>query len=84
MSDPAIEAARRTLAAWGESETETESAATALTAAREALAPIRELHKPAMDTRTELHPEPGCECGNGADWRDCPTARLCYTTEELQ
>ncbi|MGB3602743.1 MAG: hypothetical protein WBA38_04225 [Gordonia sp. (in: high G+C Gram-positive bacteria)] len=119
-TDPAIEAARRTLAAWGEPETNTESAATALTAAREALAPIRKLHRKVgifdstdyCDDDTSEHesqhhfeaingemvcdhlPPYGWTCAECAEiasgddddppaW-PCDTAKLIYTTEELQ
>ena len=59
-------------------------------AAREALAPIRELHKPGTEAGYE--DEPYCEtCGHydglSADFTHqpwpCDTARLIYTTEEL-
>ena len=79
MSDPAVEAVKR-----ADSDGWLRPAEYAEEAAREALAPIRELHKPQMDTRSALHPEPACSCGTGSDWRDCPTAQQVYTTEELE
>ncbi|MGB3707622.1 hypothetical protein [Gordonia sp. (in: high G+C Gram-positive bacteria)] len=63
--------------------------------AREALAPIRELHKPMTADERESRwlswwrDDDGdiCrECTSSwavAQW-PCPTAKLCYTTEELQ
>ena len=79
MSDPAIEAAQRADemcddGAWIDGGREL-----SVTAAREALAPIRELHKPSGDD---------CQCCTHCIeceqlW-PCGTARLIYTTEELQ
>lgn len=53
-----------------------------VTAAREALAPIRALHKPSVD---ECHCCRHCvECGDiGTGW-PCDTARLIYTSSELE
>lgn len=91
MSDLAIEAADRSLAdipAWDIEAYDWERIA--VSAAREALAPIRELHKPGTDAGFE--DEPYCEtCGHydglSADFIHqpwpCGTARLIYTTEEL-
>lgn len=57
---------------------------TVVAAAREALAPIRELHKPVLRYRTGLMEDgfyTSCDHCDG-DW-PCDTARLIYTSEEL-
>ena len=71
MSDPAIEAAHRAGGGW--------YSAREMEAAREALKPIRELHRVE---RGEYEDECYCvECGN--HW-PCATAKLIYSSEELE
>lgn len=110
-TDPAIEAARRAESEsqwWKFPDAMPWDSDHAEDAAREALAPIRELHKPAIriadwssgvrfvDRCPTCHGKAGVhECGCWADsdadvWCQscgtawpCPTAKLCYTTEEL-
>lgn len=83
MSDPAIEAADRSLAdkpAWDIEAYDWERVA--ITAAREALAPIRDLHQPARDGAWTV-----CfHCSLGASFVPwpCATAVLVYTTDELE
>lgn len=83
MSDPAADAVVRAEAAWVTSGPMRDLA---LAAAREALAPIRALHKPG--TEAGYGDEPYCEtCGHydglSADFTHqpwpCDTARLIYT-----
>lgn len=82
-SDPAVEAAQRAWAAMAQDMPWTDGGECEelVTAAREALAPIRELHQP--------HDGPwGRDCGtcyasSGVEW-PCPTARLIYTDDELE
>lgn len=85
MSDPAIDAAFR---AWGRDGLPT---TTVVNAAREALAPLRELHYPVSNCRCCSDHRPLCaHCGglrghpaaSNAHW-PCPTARLIYAKEEL-
>ncbi len=115
MSDPAVEAARRVLDEWVNDTWNASRDFVAEAAAREALAPLRELHKPVQAVHSWGEPErlvPRCpEClgragvhpcgcwadvdiqfacstcryrsGRHEDW-PCPTAKLIYTTEELQ
>lgn len=90
MSDPAIEAAQR---AWHAEDDGPHDgfvrAGRLVVAAREALKPIRELHKTSWDNcinaccsgadckhRTRI-------CGHCWDQWPCDTAKLIYTTEEL-
>lgn len=75
MTDPAVEAAQRACSCAGT----VHSSRCLAAAAREALKPIRELHKPE-------HGNCNCcidcaECGQG--W-PCDTAKLIYPTEELE
>ena len=93
MSDPAVEAARRawagsTVAPYPESIYATQLMESA---AREALTPIRELHKPtvAYGFAGEVD-DTYCESCAKEVYGDlmyqqwpCATARLVYTTEEL-
>ncbi|QWY82049.1 hypothetical protein SEA_MARSHA_65 [Mycobacterium phage Marsha] len=77
MSDPAVEAAQRALAKF--SGTNMYPRSLAPIAAREALKLVRELHRPSGD-------ECACcidclECGQL--W-PCDTARVAYTSEELE
>lgn len=75
MSDPAIEAAQRALVA---TRGHGNSTICEIAAAREALKPIRELHTP----KAALFAGVACaECRN--EW-PCDTAKLIYTTEELE
>ena len=79
--DPAVEAAervrRRYLAGPGKPWS---TQAVAEDAAREALAPIRELHKPTSNG-TPRHPEPYC-VGCADEW-PCQTAKLIYSSSEV-
>ena len=96
MTDPAILAAQRARAKVADGMCTASTERHRITAAREALAPIRALH---VRTKNVGHcqnsdcpcfePEWVCSCG---EWhRDyehqtwpCPTARACYSTEELE
>lgn len=79
MSDPAVEAARRAFdKLWpdqGDFEFNFDSSTReyAVDAAREALAPLRELHRRDGDY---------CWTCDHTDW-PCPTARLVYSADEL-
>lgn len=75
MSDPAIEAADRAEAKWTKSGPYRDLVADA---ARGALAPIRELHKPVGSRVAKA--DLCVECS--VHW-PCATAKLCYTSEEL-
>lgn len=81
MSDPAADAAllalvRMTGKAWNRGQ--------ALeTAARESLAPIRELHKRAYLNDNPYEPAKW-DCDECETPWPCDTARLCYTTDELK
>lgn len=82
MTDPAVEAAQR--AVWqmtSGAQSSVDVRVAARVAAREALKPIREVHRPTGW---------GGECvvcfdseGRGRQW-PCDTAKLIYTTEELE
>ena len=75
MTDPAVEAAQR---AWDGDRRY--HAYGYVVAAREALAPLRELHKLTTD---ELYGRPGLICDDcDHDW-PCPTAKLIYREDEL-
>lgn len=83
MSDPAIEAAQRAL------ESHTGGVLQMADIAREALKPIRELHKPlfveaqdATGTDAELCDVCRNERGYRVEW-PCETAKLIYSAEEL-
>lgn len=76
MSDPAAAAARRALVT---NRGHGNSTACEIDSAREALKPIRELHKQAYRVDS---PEGMCCTHDGHRW-PCPTARLVYSTEEL-
>lgn len=87
-TDPAIGAAQRAWAAgavpWDKGGSEE---AAAVAAAREALDPIRALHRPTCELGGDKCPHlPGCTlsvCANcGDDW-PCVTALVCYSSEEL-
>ncbi|WP_448222421.1 hypothetical protein [Gordonia iterans] len=94
MTDPAADAARRAWLARGATEQEREDSVAdddcvstfANEFAREALAPIRELHTPVRVYMTLLgEPVWRWECGECDDrpW-PCDTARLIYTSSELE
>lgn len=76
MSDPSLEAAQRARA----HRIETRPTNDEINAAREALKPIRELHQPSTDG----YCCEGCidHHGNTQPW-PCETARLVYSSEEL-
>ena len=85
--DPAVQAAQRAFARIENDELTyaPERAKDMIAAAREALAPIREMHRPfqrvdypGADGRTVCN-----HCLGPTDW-PCLTARLCYTTDELE
>lgn len=78
MNDPAVEAAQR---AWSHGK-ERLVVAFAATAAREALAPLRELHQ-----KTHMYFSWGRDdklmCGECGDAWPCATAKLIYREDEL-
>lgn len=78
MSDPAIEAARRTLDRWTTDGWNASRDFCAEAAAREALAPLRELHQ----RKDGICIECWWSDGTPRDW-PCSTARLIYPSEEL-
>lgn len=82
--DPAIEAAQRAMRNWPGRRVNQDELATA---AREALKPIRELHKPITEPIWWHADEPGeytrCSCqGLFGRW-PCETAKLIYSSEEV-
>ncbi|AKJ72645.1 hypothetical protein PP301_gp077 [Gordonia phage GMA2] len=84
-TDPAVEAAQRALPPYGPAVVHERDLKTGIAAIREALAPIRELHKPFH----HYSPNADYACVNCSDdqgdpepW-PCPTAQLIYTSEEL-
>lgn len=94
MTDPAVDAAQRVCAEkallndlpYGVNAAEAEIA---VLATREALAPLRELHRP-VGTRVRSAPsfesriEKSCAtCDAGFEPWPCATARLIYPSEEL-
>lgn len=74
MSDPAVEAAQRVMDKVAHRSGHVQRVA----AAREALKPIRELHMPEPYAQG---PDYCAECDH--QW-PCGTAKLIYTTEELE
>lgn len=83
VSDPAVEAAQRAWHAQGVWRNLLASqpcpSPREIAAAREALTPIRELHRPARFEACDTGPFcPVCDIG----W-PCATAKLIYTSEEL-
>ena len=75
MTDPAVEAANR---AWA-GHTHPLAQDVAEQAAREALAPLRELHKLTRDE----YGRPGLICDD-CEWAwPCPSAKLIYREDEL-
>lgn len=86
MSDPAVEAARRAMKRDPHGGVSLyDIAEIRVNTAREALASIRELHRPfqrvdypGADGRTVCN-----HCLGPTDW-PCLTARLCYTADELE
>ena len=88
--DPAVEAARRV---WARDHIGPVLAPSEAMedAAREALKPIRELHKPARICPSLDHTNfdmtcPACEsvCDQCSTEWPCDTAHRCYSTEELE
>ncbi|AIK67662.1 hypothetical protein VC69_gp047 [Mycobacterium phage Inventum] len=77
MSDPAIEAVERSLPY--EYEADEVMADVAVRVAREVLKPIRELHHPIDE-----HGDSVEECSECRHRWPCDTAKLIYTSEELQ
>lgn len=73
MSDPAVDAAQRATQPHG-IPWAVGPGRYALHGAREALAPIRELHRP----------DDSAVCAECDMWWPCSTARLVYTTDELK
>lgn len=82
MSDPAVEAAQRAEhPAWAFVDPPGAAKDIAERAAREALTPIRELHKCGLTDNPYYPNDTECvECQE--DW-PCATARLVYAEEEL-
>ncbi len=82
MSDPAIEAAQRAWS-WRYGPEAPHYDSLVVDAAREALKPIRDLHKRqaswSFRLQETLHLCAECD----ENW-PCPTARLVYSTEELE
>ncbi|ACI06458.1 hypothetical protein GUMBALL_84 [Mycobacterium phage Gumball] len=74
MNDPVAEAAQRAMRKVHDYPRPNHDL---IVAAREALKPIRELHYPEPDDRAPFCPE--CL----VEW-PCDTAKLVYTTEELE
>ncbi|KLO31900.1 hypothetical protein ABW16_01845 [Mycolicibacter heraklionensis] len=78
MSDPAVEAARR---AW--KGRQIPMPPDLIVAAREALTPIRELHRPFTRDYLGGDGRTVCDhCLGPVDW-PCLTARFAYASEEL-
>lgn len=80
MADPAVEVAQRVWHAWTYTDASLKDLAEA--AAREALKPIRELHKPEVVRSPDDEQWTECAVCYGSYW-PCATARLIYSTEEL-
>lgn len=83
MTDPAVEAAQR---AWDAITHDAMMSPRAVTesAAREALEPIRDLHRPFMRNYPGEASRIVCNhCLGPRDW-PCTTARYAYTAEELE
>lgn len=81
MSDPAVEAALRYSANLPFGFDSRLTGAALIFAAREALAPIRELHTPVHQCCDECGGFQVCaECES---WWPCATARLIYREDEL-
>ena len=81
MPDPAVEAAQRAIGNVSPDEFTNEVGDTALAASREALRPIRELHKrEGGGTPTGEYADMCYEC---QDYWPCGTAKLIYSSEEL-
>lgn len=77
MGDPALEAAERALVA---TRGHGHSTVCELASAREALKPIRDLHRYEFIRMKNDSLE---RCSGCRDYWPCPTARLVYTSEEL-
>lgn len=81
MSDPAVEAAQRAHDRLTDGMCTASLERHRITAAREALAPIRELHRVGLTDNPYYDNDKECiECRE--DW-PCATARLVYPSEEL-
>ena len=79
VTDPAIEATRR--ARHYRADYSWDDKVCGIAAAREALKPIRELHRPV---KQYAHPDSGLDCLEcGKAW-PCSTALRIYSTEELE
>lgn len=78
MSDPAVKAAITAMF----TEKEPTVRATAIAAAREALAPIRDLHQPARDGAWTVCAH--CSAGGSFVRWPCDTALLAYSDHELE
>ena len=86
MSDPAMAAAMRAMKQRADNRI-----AQGAIAAREALAPIRELHKPHRELEWDGEwSDPHCRTCAHEQWGDlshqpwpCDTAKLAYSSEEL-
>ena len=90
MADPAIEASQRIRLercsgrSWGPPVPGSVGETIAIAAAREALEPIRELHKPILTKDPDGYGDyERCSCGFPV-WRECGTVLRCYAGEELQ
>jgi hypothetical protein len=79
VTDPAVEAAKRVGETLPYGFSSKLTSRHLIAAAREALAPLRELHKLTSDE----YGRPGLICDDcDHDW-PCPTARLIYRGDEL-
>ena len=81
MTDPAIEAAERVTQPRG-IPWAVGPGRYALHGAREALAPIRDLHRPARENGQAVCEH--CSAGGSFVRWPCATAHLAYTTDELE
>lgn len=86
MSDPVLTAARRAVDSRAAFVDPPEAPLHyAFNGAREALKLVRELHRPEPSSYGDVW----CSCGCGDPfldrlWRDCPTAKVCYSADELK
>ena len=80
MTDPAVEAAKRVGETLPYGFFSKLTSSDLIAAAREALAPLRELHK----LTTDEYGRPGLICDDcDHDW-PCPSAKLIYREDELK
>lgn len=80
MTDPAVEAANRVGKTLPYGFFSKLTSSDLIAAAREALAPLRELHKLTVD----VHGRPGRICDD-CEWEwPCPSAKLIYREDELR